>query len=110
MSSYATKTNRRRLVGAYSEKIPLGAMLYRKEEGEFLLQSTDGRLLLLSTQDIPEKTTRSTQGGSGHGAEEKPDGKSGAALPGRDAEKPGPVPQRDGFRGMLPAADDPPLS
>ncbi len=110
MSSYATKTNRRRLVGAYSEKIPLGAMLYRKEEGEFLLQSTDGRLLLLSTKDIPEKTTRSTQGVAAMALKKNQTVK--AALPYREGMLKNPARYRKGMAsaGMLPAADDPPLS
>ena len=57
MSAYATKTNRRRLVGAYSDKSPAAAIFYVPEDGEFLLTSTSGRRLLLHTGAIAAKTT-----------------------------------------------------
>lgn len=62
LSAYATKTNRRRLLGAYSDKSPLVAALYCKEEGEVLLTATNGRMLLVHTAAVPAKATRSTQG------------------------------------------------
>ena len=62
LSAYATKTNRRRLVGAYSDKSPLVAVLHVPEDREFLLTSTSGRRLLVHTGAIAAKTTRSTQG------------------------------------------------
>lgn len=62
LSSYATKTNRRKLVGAYSDKSPLVAMLYVKEDRDVLLTGTNGRLLLVNTGSIAEKSTRTTQG------------------------------------------------
>lgn len=62
MSAYATKTNRRKLVGAYSDKSPLVAMFYVPEDGEFVLTSTSGRRLLVHTGAIAPKATRSTIG------------------------------------------------
>ena len=62
LSAYATKTNRRKLTGAYSDKSPLVALFHMAEEGSLLLRSTGNRALLCSTEQIPEKTTRSTQG------------------------------------------------
>lgn len=62
MESYATKTNRRRLLGAYSDKSPLVAALYAPEDCEVLLTGTNGRMLLLHTSLIPAKSTRTTQG------------------------------------------------
>ena len=62
MSAYATKTNRRKLLGAYSDKSPLVAVLYVKEDCEVLLTSSQGRMLLLHTGAVAPKTTRSTQG------------------------------------------------
>ena len=62
LSAYATKTNRRRLVGAYSDKSPLVAVLFVPQDGEFMLQSTSGRRLLVHTGAIAAKSTRSTQG------------------------------------------------
>ena len=62
LSAYATKTNRRKLVGAYSDKSPLVAVLYLKEDRDLLLTGTNGRLLLGNTGAIPDKATRATQG------------------------------------------------
>lgn len=62
LSAYATKTNRRKLVGAYSDKSPLVAMMYLKEDRDILLTGTNGRLLLVHTGAIADKATRSTQG------------------------------------------------
>jgi len=62
MSAYATKTNRRKLIGAYSDKSPLVAAFYVPEDGDFLLTSTSGRRLLVHTGAIAPKSTRSTIG------------------------------------------------
>ena len=62
LSSYATKTNRRKLVGAYSDKVPCVAILHIPEDGEFMLTSTSGRMLLVHTGAIAAKTTRNTIG------------------------------------------------
>lgn len=65
MNTYATKTNRKKLVGAYSDKSTLFAMFYCKQECEILLTTTEGRMLLVNTEAIQPKTTRSTQGVAG---------------------------------------------
>ena len=62
MSAYATKTNRRKLIGAYSDKSPLIAAYYVPQDSEFLLTSTSGRRLLLHTGAIAPKSTRNTVG------------------------------------------------
>lgn len=62
MSAYATKTNRRKLIGAYSDKSPLVSVFYVPEDGEMLLTSSSGRMLLMHTGAIASKTTRSTIG------------------------------------------------
>ena len=64
LASYQTVTKRKRLTGAYSDKSPLKAVLLLPEgqEAEVVLFSTEGRALLFSTERIPVKTTRSTQG------------------------------------------------
>lgn len=62
LNSYATKTNRKRLTNAYSDKSPLAALGYTEEEGEFLLTASSGRMLLLHTAAINLKTSRTTQG------------------------------------------------
>ncbi|MCQ2405307.1 MAG: DNA topoisomerase (ATP-hydrolyzing) subunit A [Clostridia bacterium] len=62
LSAYDTKSNRKKLVGAYSDKSPLVAIYHIKEDGEFLLSSTSGRRLLLHSGALSPKTTRNTQG------------------------------------------------
>ena len=62
LASYATKTNRRRLTGAYGDKSPLMGMLHLPQEAELVIHSSDGRALVCSSAQISEKTTRSTQG------------------------------------------------
>ena len=62
LSAYATKNNRHKLIGAYSDKSPLVAVLYMEEDGEVLLTATSGRRLLVHTGAIAPKTTRSTIG------------------------------------------------
>ncbi|MDR1891498.1 MAG: topoisomerase IV, partial [Oscillospiraceae bacterium] len=62
MKSYATKTNRKKLIGAYSDISPLISAFYLPEDGEFLLKSTLGRLLLLHTGAVAAKVARGTQG------------------------------------------------
>lgn len=62
MDSYATKTNRRKLLGAYSDKSPAASIAYIQEDCEFLLASAQGRMLLMHTGAVQPKTTRNTQG------------------------------------------------
>ena len=62
MSAYATKTNRRKLIGAYSDKSPLVAAFYVPEDTEFVLTATSGRRLLVHTGAIAAKATRNTIG------------------------------------------------
>ena len=62
LAAYATKTNRRKLVGAYSDKSPLVAVYSIPEDTEFMLTSTSGRMLLVHTGAISAKSTRSTIG------------------------------------------------
>ena len=62
LASYATTSNRRKLTGAYSDKAPLAAMLYIKEEAELALYSTEPRALIFHTALLSPKATRATQG------------------------------------------------
>lgn len=62
MSAYATKTNRRKLIGAYCDKSPAVFMCYVTEDREFLVTSAQGRMLLVHSGAVPAKTTRNTQG------------------------------------------------
>ncbi len=62
MQGYDTKTNRKKLIKAYSDKSPLVAAFYEKEDVEYVLASTAGRVLLVNTGAISIKTTKDTAG------------------------------------------------
>ena len=62
LNRYETKQNRRKLVGAYSDKSVLVDILHGLEDGEVLMKSTSSRMLLLHTGALTPKATRDTQG------------------------------------------------
>ena len=62
LEAYSTKTNRRKLTGAYSDKSPLSGVLFIEEDTELLFKASSGRMLLVHTGALALKSTRSTQG------------------------------------------------
>ena len=62
LSAYETKTNRKKLVGAYSDKSPVVKILALNEDTQMALYSTDGRAAIFSTAQLLPKTTKNTQG------------------------------------------------
>ncbi len=62
LSGYATKTNRRKLTAAYSDKSPLRSIVVLREETELAAYSRDGRCLVVNSALLAPKSTRSTQG------------------------------------------------
>ncbi len=62
LSSYATKTNRKKLIKAYSDKSPLVTLMYLPEDKEIVLETTGGRCLLIDTSVISPKAMKDTQG------------------------------------------------
>ncbi len=62
MSAYQTKTNRKKLISAYSDKSPIVAAIQLPEDGMVLLTASTGRLLLFHTGQIASKSTKNTQG------------------------------------------------
>ena len=62
MSAYETKTNRRKLTGAYSDKSPLTKIMGFQADAQIALYSSDSRAALISTAQLLPKTTRNTQG------------------------------------------------
>ena len=62
LSAYETKTNRKKLTGAYSDKSPLRTVLAMNEDAQVVAYSTDGRALIFSTALLMPKSTRNTQG------------------------------------------------
>ena len=62
LSAYETKTNRRKLTGAYSDKSPLVKVMALDGDEQMAVYSTDGRCAIFSTAQLLPKTTRNTQG------------------------------------------------
>lgn len=62
MAAYETKTNRRKLVNAFSDKSPVKAVMVIREEMDVACYSSDDRVLVFNTSQLQVKTSRSTQG------------------------------------------------
>lgn len=62
VAAYETKTNRKKLVNAYSDKSPLAAVFTISEEINVAVFSSDGRAMVFNTSLLQLKTSRSTQG------------------------------------------------
>ena len=62
LSAYETKTNRKKLTGAYSDKSPLKTAMALQTDEQIVVYATDGRALIFSTALLLPKTTRNTQG------------------------------------------------
>jgi len=62
LSAYETKTNRKKLTGAYSDKSPLVKAMAMDADDQLVLYSTDARAAIFSTAQLLPKTTRNTQG------------------------------------------------
>ena len=62
LSAYETKTNRKKLTGAYSDRSPLIKVVALDADEQMAVYSTDGRAAIFSTAQLLPKTTRNTQG------------------------------------------------
>lgn len=62
LEAYKTKTNRKKLVKAYSDKSRVVEIKYLGEEKDFVVTSSAGRALVFNTSMLNAKTTKSTQG------------------------------------------------
>ena len=62
LSAYETKTNRKKLVGACSDKSPVRGVLLLKEEADIAVEASDGRCLVFHSSLLQPKTSRTTQG------------------------------------------------
>ena len=62
LSAYETKTNRKKLVNAYSDKSPLRSVLKLTGETDLCCFSTDDRALVFNSSLLQPKTSRSAQG------------------------------------------------
>jgi len=61
-SAYETKTNRKKLTGAYSDLSPVMTILPLREEIDVVAYSTEGRAILFNTSLLNPKSSRNTQG------------------------------------------------
>ena len=62
LSAYETKTNRKKLTGAYSDKSPARTIIAMNADDQMAVYSSDGRCAIFSTAQLLPKTTRNTQG------------------------------------------------
>ena len=62
LAGFATKTNRRRLTSAYSDRSPAKAFFHFSQDCNITLFATNGRALTVNTSVIPPKSTRTTVG------------------------------------------------
>ena len=62
LSAYETKTNRKKLTGAYADKSPLVAVIALQADEQVAVYTTDSRCVIFSTAQLLPKTTRNTQG------------------------------------------------
>ena len=62
MKSYYTKTNRKKLIKAYSEKDDIVSAAYRIQDEDFILTSSSGKVLIFNSSMINLKQTKNTQG------------------------------------------------
>ena len=62
LSAYETKTNRKKLVNACSDKSPVVSVLVLREEMELAFYASDDRALVFNTALLQAKSSRSTQG------------------------------------------------
>ena len=62
LSAYETKTRRKKLIGAYSDKSPLVSVLLLTEEQDLVCQASDDRALVFHSSLLQPKTSRTTLG------------------------------------------------
>ncbi len=62
LKNYETKTNRKKLIGAYSDKSPVCDIKFITEDVQIVAMTDNNKVLCLNTEKIPLKATKSTQG------------------------------------------------
>ncbi len=62
LSAYETKTNRKKLINAFSDKEKIVKILHFTENTDIVLVSNVNRALVVNTSQIPEKTTKNSIG------------------------------------------------
>ncbi len=62
VTAYETKTNRRKLTGAFSDSSPIAAIIYEHDPVDIYMENDIGKAILISSSLIPVKTTRTSSG------------------------------------------------
>jgi DNA gyrase subunit A len=62
LNAYETKTNRKKLANAYSDKSKLVEMFFVKENAEIMLRTSNNRAMIFDTALLMPKSTRNTIG------------------------------------------------
>ena len=62
VNAYETKTNRKKLSKAFSDKAPLAAVIQIKNDCDILMRSDGNRALIFNTEMVAQKAARDTQG------------------------------------------------
>ncbi len=60
--NYQTKANRRKLINAYSDKVPACSILYLEQDTDIVSFADNNKIIYMNTDKIPLKSTKSTQG------------------------------------------------
>ena len=62
LSSYETKTNRKKLIKAYCGKYKLHSVFHFEADRDIILKSTNGRMLIVNTASVPLKASKENGG------------------------------------------------
>ena len=62
VKNYETKTNRRKLTGAFSDASPVVAIVYESVPTDLFIENSAGKGILINSSLIPEKATRTSAG------------------------------------------------
>jgi len=62
LSTFETKTNRKKLINAYSDKSPVKAVILLDNETDIACYTSDERVVIFNTALLQPKTSRTTQG------------------------------------------------
>ena len=62
LTAYQTKTNRHKLTAAFSDASPVVAVIHEREPMKLLLQNSQHKAIIISSELISQKTTRSSAG------------------------------------------------
>ena len=62
LSAYETKSNRKKLIGAYSDKAKIADIKWIQEDCDIVAFADNNKVICVNTEKIALKTTKSTQG------------------------------------------------